>query len=87
MRRFEAKQAPLKIQYRYRPQEYGENLVRMYLLTNNEDSKLGTTPLPDGVVRRFPVVEEGEQPAGVEDHLSPKPRSSSSVRSAIGSAE
>ena len=39
---------PLKIQYRYRPQEYGEQLVRMYLLTNDKPSNLGTTPLPDG---------------------------------------
>ena len=44
---------PLKIQYRYRPAEYGENLVRMYLLTNDKQSKLGTTPLPDGAFRVF----------------------------------
>ena len=44
---------PVKIQYRYRPAEYGENLVRMYLLTNDKDSKLGTTPLPDGTFRVF----------------------------------
>ena len=25
----------------------------MYLLTNNKESKLGTTPLPDGMVRVF----------------------------------
>jgi hypothetical protein len=50
---FKGRGAPLKIQYRYRPKEYGEQLVRMYLLTNNEESKLGTTPLPDGVVRLF----------------------------------
>jgi hypothetical protein len=53
MRSFEGQEVPVKIQYRYRPAEYGEQLVRMYLLTNNEDSKLGTTPLPDGVVRVF----------------------------------
>jgi hypothetical protein len=53
MRSFEAKDVPLKIQYRYRPQEYGDQLVRMYLMTNDEKSKLGTTPLPDGVVRVF----------------------------------
>jgi hypothetical protein len=45
--------APLKIQYRYRPQEYGDQLVRMYVLTNDKDSKLGTTPLPNGTVRVF----------------------------------
>jgi hypothetical protein len=53
MRSLEASQVPVKIQYRYRPAEYGENLVRMYLLTNDKDSKLGTTPLPDGAVRLF----------------------------------
>jgi len=53
MRSLEAGAVPVKVQYRYRPQEYGEQLVRMYLLTNNKDSKLGTSPLPDGVVRVF----------------------------------
>jgi hypothetical protein len=53
MRSFEGKTVPFKIQYRYRPQEYGDQLVRMYLLTNDKDSKLGTTPLPDGAVRVF----------------------------------
>ena len=53
MRSFEGQTVPFKIQYRYRPQEYGDQLVRMYLLTNNEESKLGTTPLPDGTVRVF----------------------------------
>ena len=53
LRSLEAAQVPLKIQYRYRPAEYGENLVRMYLLTNDKESKLGTTPLPDGTFRLF----------------------------------
>ncbi len=53
MRSLDAAAVPVKIQYRYRPAEYGEQLVRMYLLTNNKDSKLGTSPLPDGVVRVF----------------------------------
>ena len=53
MRSFEGKTVPFKIQYRYRPQEYGDQLVRMYLLTNDKESKLGTTPLPDGIVRLF----------------------------------
>jgi hypothetical protein len=53
MRSFEANDVPLKIEYRYRPQEYGEQLVRMYLMTNDEKSKLGTTPLPDGAFRVF----------------------------------
>jgi hypothetical protein len=53
MRSLEGQTVPFAIQYRYRPQEYGEQLVRMYLLTNNTESKLGTTPLPDGTVRVF----------------------------------
>jgi hypothetical protein len=53
MRSFDAEEVPLKVQYRYRPQEYGDQLVRMYLMTNDEESKLGDTPLPDGVVRIF----------------------------------
>jgi hypothetical protein len=53
MRSFEGQTVPFKIQYRYRPVEYGDRLVRMYLLTNDKQSKLGTTPLPDGVVRVF----------------------------------
>ena len=53
MRSFEGKDVPFKIQYRFRPREYGDQLVRMYLMTNNNESKLGTTPLPDGVVRVF----------------------------------
>jgi hypothetical protein len=53
MRSFQGTTVPFKIQYRYRPAEYGDQLVRMYLLTNDKESKLGTTPLPDGMVRVF----------------------------------
>jgi len=53
IRSFEARGVPLKIQYRYRPKEYGDQLVRMYLMTNDKESKLGTTPLPDGAFRVF----------------------------------
>lgn len=53
LRSFEADQVPMQIQYRYRPREYGDQLVRLYLLTNDKASKLGATPLPDGQVRVF----------------------------------
>jgi hypothetical protein len=53
MRSLEGQKILFKIEYRYRPQEYGEYMVRLYLLKNDEASKLGTTPLPDGVVRVF----------------------------------
>ena len=53
MRSLEGQKILFKIEHRYRPQEYGEQLVRLYLLKNDVASKLGTTPLPDGVVRVF----------------------------------
>jgi hypothetical protein len=53
MRSFEGQMSPFKIEYRYRPQEYGKQLVRLFLLKNDEASKLGSTPLPDGTVRVF----------------------------------
>lgn len=53
MRSFKGNSVPLKIKYRYRPNEYGDQLVRMYLMINDKESKLGTTPLPDGAVRIF----------------------------------
>ncbi len=53
LRSLDAPAIPLKVQYRYRPAEYGNQLVRMYLMTNDKPSKLGTTPLPNGAVRVF----------------------------------
>ncbi len=53
IRSFEEPAVPMRIAYRYRPDEYGDQLVRLYLLTNDKDSTLGETPLPDGIVRLF----------------------------------
>ncbi|MHC4652260.1 MAG: hypothetical protein ACYTES_15570, partial [Planctomycetota bacterium] len=53
MRLFEGKKVPFEIIYRYRPAEYGEQLVRLFILRNDEKSKLGSTPLPNGIVRLF----------------------------------
>jgi hypothetical protein len=53
MRLFQGGKVPFEIKYRYRPAEYGDRLVRLYILRNDEKSKLGTTPLPDGIVRLF----------------------------------
>lgn len=46
-----AVEVPYRVQYRYRPAEYGDPLVRVLLLRNDGDSKLGRTPLPDGTVQ------------------------------------
>jgi hypothetical protein len=53
LRSFAAEAVPFREQYRYRLHEYGDQLVRMLLLRNDEASNLGTTPLPDGEVRIF----------------------------------
>jgi len=53
LRSFEADAVPMTVEYRYRPREYDDQLVRLYLLKNDTTSKLGSTPLPDGVIRVF----------------------------------
>lgn len=53
MRSLEGTSISFDVEYRYRPQEYGEQLVKLYLLKNDVASKLGTTPLPNGTVRIF----------------------------------
>jgi hypothetical protein len=50
---FQARQASFDILYRLRPHEYGDDPVRFFILTNDAEHKLGTTPLPDGLVRVF----------------------------------
>ena len=57
---FAADAAPLKVQYRYRPHEYGDQLARVLLMTNDTDSDMGTSPLPDGQVRVFRHKENGK---------------------------
>ncbi len=58
LRSFKAEAIPLSIQYRYYPQEYGEKLMRFYLLRNDVDSHLGKTPLPNGTIRIFQLNEQ-----------------------------
>jgi hypothetical protein len=53
LRSFEADKIPMAVEYRYRPREYGEQLVRLYILRNDTASGLGSTPLPDGMLRVF----------------------------------
>ncbi len=59
MRSFDAADVPVKVQYRYRINEYGNQLVRMFLLTNDDEAGLGQSPLPDGVVRLFRANDTG----------------------------
>jgi hypothetical protein len=50
---FQARQVKFDILYRVRPHQYGPRPVRFFVLKNDEEHKLGTTPLPDGLVRTF----------------------------------
>jgi len=50
---FRAAQVPFDIVYRYRPHQYGPNPVRFFMLANDEEHKMGASPLPDGVIRVF----------------------------------
>jgi hypothetical protein len=50
---FQARQVDFDIVYRVRPYQYGGRPVRFFMLENDEEHKLGTTPLPDGLVRTF----------------------------------
>ena len=53
LRAIEAAEVPFTVQYRYRPMEYGERLVRLYTFKNDAACKLGGAPLPDGMIRVF----------------------------------
>lgn len=53
LRALQADKVPIRVQYRYRPQEYGEQLVKMFLLKNEVKVGLGTAPLPDGQMKIF----------------------------------
>ncbi|MBL9149319.1 MAG: hypothetical protein JNM94_11550 [Phycisphaerae bacterium] len=53
MRLFEGTKVPVTTVYRYRPMEYGDQLVKLFLVRNDKSSTLGDSPLPDGAVRLF----------------------------------
>lgn len=53
LRALQADKVPIRVQYRYRPQEYGEQLVKLFLLKNEAKGGLGSSPLPDGQMKIF----------------------------------
>jgi len=50
---FHARQVSFDVLYRLRPEQYGARPARFFMLKNDEEHKLGTTPLPDGVMQVF----------------------------------
>ncbi len=53
LRSFDAAKVPVEVVYRYRSMEYGNQLVRLYLLKNDKEAGLGATPIPNGKVQVF----------------------------------
>jgi len=50
---FRSREVPFEVLYRYRPHQYGPAPVRFFILANDEEHKMGESPLPDGVIRVF----------------------------------
>jgi len=50
---FRARNVAFDILYRLRPHQYGPRPIRFFLFKNDPQHELGTTPLPDGMVRTF----------------------------------
>jgi len=50
---FKARQVPFEILYRLREHQYGPRPVRFFILANDEEHKMGESPLPDGIIRVF----------------------------------
>ena len=50
---FRSRDVPFEILYRYRPHQYGPAPVRFFILANDEEHKMGESPLPDGTIRVF----------------------------------
>jgi hypothetical protein len=50
---FKAREVPVEILYRYRAHQYGDRPVRFFILANDQEHKMGDSPLPDGLIRVF----------------------------------
>ena len=53
MQAVEARDVPFDIVYRMRAYQYGPRPVRFFIWQNDDEHKLGESPLPDGLVRIF----------------------------------
>lgn len=53
LRSFTAEKVPVKTVYRYRPREYGNQLVKILLFGNKTLAGLGNAPLPEGEIQVY----------------------------------
>jgi hypothetical protein len=76
----EGKKVPFRIEYRYRPQEYGEELVRMFLVRNDTASTLGNVALARRRGAALPAHRRRrpERPGVPPDEVRPRSARSSS---------
>ena len=63
LRSFQADDIPVKDLYKYDEQRWGTQTIRFLSFANDEEHKLGETPLPDGMIRLY-------SRADAEGHLS-----------------
>jgi hypothetical protein len=57
---FDAKEVPITSLYKYERERWGDNVMRFYRFKNDEQSKLGTEPLPDGDVKAFRISTDDQ---------------------------
>ena len=56
---FKTPDVPITSYYKFEKERWGDQVMRYYRFTNSEPSKLGREPLPDGDVKAFRFVTEG----------------------------
>ena len=57
---FQADEVPITSFYKYERERWGQQVIRNYRFKNDQPSKLGTEPLPDGNVKAFRRVTEDQ---------------------------
>ncbi len=69
LRSFDVEGVPVVNLYKYEVERYGSDVVRYLSFTNDEEHKLGETPIPDGLLKVYRGVDE-------QKHLSYEGQSS-----------
>ena len=66
---FDVDDVPVVNLYKYEEQRYGPNVLRFLSFTNDEEHKLGDTPIPDGTLKVYRTADQ-------QNHLSYEGQSS-----------
>ncbi|MBN1766480.1 MAG: zf-HC2 domain-containing protein [Sedimentisphaerales bacterium] len=57
---FKTENIPVESLYKYDEQRWGKQTVRFLTFTNDEEHKLGRTPIPDGIIKIYRQINEQE---------------------------